>query len=485
MHVLVLGAGLAGLSSAWHLLRQGHTVRVVERADRVGGLASSFEVGPYVLDHGPHRFHSHDPELARHFREILDDEVVTCERRSRIWLRDAYFDYPLRLANVLRHMPPAVLVRAGLDYAWARARRRLARGPEQDFESWVVARFGRTLYREFFGSYTAKAWRMPCDRISSDWAAQRISQTDLWDVVKKTLRPASAASDRSLVTQFQYPTRGGIGELSRRYADKLRALGGELRLGTTMERVEVEDGHVARVVCRTGDELEVFEPDHVVNTTPLPALLERTLQGGAPWTGDTSPERLDAAIAGLRHIGIVFVYLEVDRPRVMPDHWVYFPSPELTVHRASEFKNFSATTAPEHSTAICCEITCRPGDERWDLDLEQAAAIARRDLVRAGLLREGEGRALHLARERHAYPVYDLDYRHRLEVLRRATRGIANLHTTGRQGLYRYNNMDHSMAMGRKVARLLGPADSVPGARPARPPRVHADEVALEQEYFG
>lgn len=462
MQVLILGAGLAGLSAAWHLQRQGHSVCIVERGEHVGGLASSVQVGPYTLDHGPHRFHSRDPELAQHFREVLDDEVVTCERRSRIHLRGEYFDYPLRLGNVLRRMPTHVLARAGLDYLWARAQRRLAPTPERDFESWVVARFGRTLYEEFFGAYTAKAWRMPCDQISSDWAAQRISQTDLWDVFVKTLRPPRDGADRSLVTHFEYPARGGIGALAESYASKIRALGGELRLGTTMEQIELEDGQVARVLCRHAGELEVFEPDHVVNTTPLPVALTRVTERGAPWLDDAAR----AACEGLRFIGIVFVTLEVQRPRVMDDHWVYFPSPDLTVHRASEFKNFAASSAPEDSTAICCEITCLPGDERWSLSPDEAADLARRDLVRAGLLAPGEGRPLHLSREAHAYPVYDLQYRERLEHLRTAARRIPNLHTTGRQGLYRYNNMDHSIAMGRKVARALGPAADVATALP-------------------
>ena len=83
-------------------------------------------------------------------------------------------------------------------------------------------------------------------------------------------------------------------------------------------------------------------------------------------------------------------------------------------------------------------------------------------------------RGLELKRIRYAYPVYDLTYRKNLDVLIKAARAVPGLTTTGRQGLYRYNNMDHSVAMGRKVARTL-----------LKGKDAGADQVAAEQEYFG
>jgi protoporphyrinogen oxidase len=475
MHVVVLGAGLAGLAAAWELARGGARVTVLERERRVGGMAASWKVGPYWLDYGPHRFHSRDPELLGHVFDVLDHEVVVRQRRSRIHLRGRFFDYPLRLTNVLNNLPPTLIARAGLDYLAARARERLRPTPDASFEAWVVKRFGRTLYELFFGPYTTKAWGMPCDQISADWASQRIAQASLWDTVKKTVWPPSDGEVRGLVREFYYPARGGIGQIARRYATGLRGLGADLRLDTSLEAIEVAGGRARRVIARVDGEREEIDCDHVVNTVPWTTLL-RSLR----FTDEAglSTEACEA-LGRLETIGIVFVYLEVARPSVMPDHWVYLPSPELAVHRVSEFKNFCDGAAPGDSTALCCEITCRPGDARWNLTPGEAETIARADLVRAGLLEPGEGRLLHLARLAQAYPVYDLGYRERVQALRRETRRVANLTTTGRQGLFRYNNMDHSIAMGRKAAAALltrpeGPAAALP-----------AERVAEGVEYFG
>jgi protoporphyrinogen oxidase len=209
------------------------------------------------------------------------------------------------------------------------------------------------------------------------------------------------------------------------------------------------------------------ECDELVNTMPLPRFLE-TL---SPKIG---PE-VENAIASLRYLAIVFIYLEVDAPTVSPDHWVYLPEKHLTVHRISEFKNFSDEVAPGDTTVICCEITCNWDDEHWNLTLEEGAEIARRDLVTVGLLDPAtKTRGIDKHRLRYAYPVYDLTYKENLETLKRETKKIRNLQSTGRQGLYRYNNMDHSIAMGRRVAKTL-----------AKGKDARAEQVATEQEYFG
>lgn len=53
MRVVVVGAGLGGLSAACHLAGRGHDVVVVERADVPGGRAGLLELGGYRFDTGP------------------------------------------------------------------------------------------------------------------------------------------------------------------------------------------------------------------------------------------------------------------------------------------------------------------------------------------------------------------------------------------------------------------------------------------------
>ena len=467
MHVVVLGAGLAGLSSAYELVKAGHQVTVLERENFAGGMACSWQTGEYWLDHGPHRFHSRDEKLIEHLYEVLDNEVVIRDRLSRIYMQGKFFHYPLKAQNVFQNMPKGLMVKAMWDYLWIRAKQLFTKIPDDNFENWVKKRFGNTLYEMFFGSYTSKAWKMPCTEISADWASQRISQANLWDTIKKTLRPPKDGEVRSLVSEFWYPAHGGIGQIGRQYAKKIQEMGGAMHFEAPVTRLEIDEGKVQRVAWeQNGEEHVIDRPNVVVNTIPLPRILET-------FTPEITPDEKNA-IQKLDYLAIVFVYLEVDKPTVSPDHWVYLPEKHLTIHRISEFKNFSDEVAPGDKTVVCCEITCRVGDEHWNLDFEGAGKIAEQDLVTVGLLEPGISRPIDMHKLKYAYPVYDLTYKQNLDALKNAAKRVENLHTTGRQGLYRYNNMDHSIAMGRRIAKTI-----------AKGVDARADQVAAGQEYFG
>ena len=447
MHVVVLGAGLAGLSAAYELVRSGARVTVLEREAHVGGMASSWRRGPHWLDLGPHRFHTRDPEIQRLVFEVMDGELVRRERLSRIYLRERFFRYPLEVSDVVAGLGPGLLTRAARDYVYRRLRSLFRRLPDENFEDWVLNRFGRTLYDLFFEAYTSKAWGMPCTEISADWASQRISQANLWDTVLKTLRPPKGGELRSLVSEFHYPRRGGIGQIARKFAERIRAAGGRIQLGCTVRGLERRDTRIERVHFDFLGVREELVADWVLNTTPINRLL--------PLVSPAIEQPARAAAERLEHVAIVFVYLEVDRTSVTPDHWIYLPEKHLRVHRVSEFKNFSDTSSPGDRTALCCEITCRAGDATWGLSLEEAARVAVADLVRCGLLEPGEARPLDIARLPRAYPVYRVGYREELGQLTEGARRLDNLLSTGRQGLFRYNNMDHSIAMGRDAARQV------------------------------
>ena len=213
--VCVLGGGLAGLSCAYELARHGVEVTVLEREPQPGGMATSFveefDGERWSYDFGPHRFHTTDPELIEHVQLILAGNHHQAQRLSRIVLFDRFFDYPLKAGNVLRNLPRRVLVRSFLDYFWVRFTERtgLSHHSDENFEGWVVKRFGRTLYELFFGRYTGKAWKMAPEEISGDWASQRISLLSLADTVKQTLRRSSGDTPRTLVSSFIYPRNGG------------------------------------------------------------------------------------------------------------------------------------------------------------------------------------------------------------------------------------------------------------------------------------
>jgi protoporphyrinogen oxidase len=468
--VVVLGGGLAGLACAYELAKTGVEVTVLEREPYAGGMASSFidqSDGEYwSYDFGPHRFHTTDEQLIEHVKEILAGNHHQAQRLSRIVLFNRFFDYPLQAGNVLRNLPPLVLARSFLDYFWVRftERTHLSHHSDDNFEGWVTKRFGRTLYELFFGRYTGKTWKMAPDQISGDWASQRISQLSLWDTVKKTLfRPRVAP--RSLVTNFIYPRRGGIGEIARGYVRELERLGATVITGAPVTRVH-RDGTRLTSVDYGGAAPGSIDADEFVSTIPI-TVLARAIRPAAP-------KHVTDAISRLKYVSIIFIYLKLAKPSVSPDSWLYLPEEDLVVHRLSEFKNFSPECAPAGKTMVCAEITCRIGDPHWRADDDELIGIATADLARLGLIEKHELLDGFVKRIPHAYPVYDLHYKEHLTPIMDFVHTLDNVKTGGRQGLFRYNNMDQSIEMGRRMGwALISEHD------------VGHEAVATESEYFG
>ncbi|MHC4850499.1 MAG: FAD-dependent oxidoreductase [Planctomycetota bacterium] len=472
-HVVILGGGLAGLACGYELQKNGQQVTVLEREPHVGGMASSFVEGGgadgaeyWCHDFGPHRFHTQDENLIRHVQEILGDNIVWARRLSRIVLHNRFFDYPLSAKNVLKNMPPHLLVRAFLDYFWVRLLdiTRLRKFNDDNFETWVTRRFGRTLYRIFFGLYTEKAWGIPPNTISADWASQRISLLSLWDTVKKTLFPKGNVP-RTYVREFIYPKRGGIGELARGYARKIEELGGRILVNAPAVKIYHEDMLVTGIEYGK-HKRETIEGDAHVSTIPITAMCKAL--------SPKAPAEILHHVSALDYVSIVFIYLKLNRPTVSPDSWVYLPEHHLTIHRIAEFRNFSPECAPAGKTMVCAEITCRRGDEIWRANPEKLRDIAERDLISVGLIEKGEVLDHFVKRIPYAYPVYDLNYRKHLVPIQEFVGRLRGIISTGRQGNFRYNNMDQSVEMGRTVARELHSGK----------PTGH-EAIATGKEYFG
>jgi protoporphyrinogen oxidase len=210
--IAVLGAGPAGLTAGYALVRQGRSVVVCDADAQVGGLARTVERDGYRFDLGGHRFFTKSDEVQRLWHEVLGDELLVRARLSRIFWRGRFIDYPLRLHDVVRKVGPVELVRCATSYAAALTRRRRA---AETFEEWVCDRFGRRLFELFFKSYTEKVWGVPTSEIRAEWAAQRIRSLSFGRVVRAALLN-DGAELHSLIEQFHYP-RLGRGRCGRRW----------------------------------------------------------------------------------------------------------------------------------------------------------------------------------------------------------------------------------------------------------------------------
>ncbi|WP_299958612.1 NAD(P)/FAD-dependent oxidoreductase [uncultured Modestobacter sp.] len=452
-HVVVLGAGPAGLTAAWRLTRDDVAVHVLEAdAEKVGGISRTEEHAGFRFDIGGHRFFSKSDEVEKLWRDILPaEEWLSVRRMSRIYYRRQFFDYPIKAVDTLSKLGVGTSVMCVLSYLRARA---FPRREVRNFEDWIVNHFGLRLYRIFFKTYTEKVWGRPCTEISADWAAQRIKGLSLLSAIRHALPRRKRAGDeviKTLIEVFAYP-RQGPGQMWEHAAAQISATSGSVEMDSRVVEVHHAEGRVTHVVAETaGTRRDVTGTDFIA-TLPL-----RELVGAMH---PPAPPEVQAAADALDYRDYLTVVLVVDRADVFPDNWIYIHEPEVLLGRIQNYKNWSPDMVPDLSqTALGLEYFTTEGDEHlWELDDEALIRLGVRESAQIGLVRPEEVRDATVVRMPKAYPVYDDSYAANVGIIRGWLDAVAgNLQTVGRNGMHKYNNQDHSMLSALLAARnLLG-----------------------------
>jgi protoporphyrinogen oxidase len=443
--LVIIGGGPSGMAAALEAVRHGAEPIVLERLDRVGGLARTLEHGGNRFDIGPHRFFTLNPEIQQLFIDICGDDLIHVPRLTRIYYKGVYFNYPLTPLNALFGLGLATSVAVLASYALARIRRAFRSDTPQSFEEWIVDRFGRRLYRTFFKTYTEKVWGIPCTRIGADWAEQRIKGLSLTAAVRNALFRSKVKTIKTLVDQFMYP-RLGAGQLYEKMQRIVTAGGGEVRTETEVTRVRRDGLRVTSIDCRGGNgNRHSLVGDFYLSSAPLTELVGQ-LDPPAP------PEIL-AAVQNLRYRNHIGVNLVVTGAAPFADNWIYVHSPDVKMARISSYRNFSHDMAASgDSHPLTVEYFCFPDDDIWssgDADLVKRAIA---ELATMGIKAAPDCSAF-VVRSEKAYPVIERGFREKIDTIKAYLDQFENLLPIGRSGMFKYNNQDHAMATGLYATR--------------------------------
>ncbi|MBN1318298.1 MAG: NAD(P)/FAD-dependent oxidoreductase [Anaerolineales bacterium] len=440
----VIGAGPAGLTAAYQAARNGIIPIVFEKRSQVGGIARTESYNGYRFDIGGHRYFTKVTEVDQLWHDMMGEDFLKVSRLSRIYYQDRFFKYPLDPVDALTKLGLVESFFSMLSFIQSKIRPFPA---EESIEHWVSNRFGRRLFRMFFKTYTEKVWGVPCDQIQADWAAQRIKGLSFTSVVTHALFHRNVAT--SLINEFHYPILGP-GMMWQRFQEAVQNLGGSVMLESAVERIERQGGRITGIVYNNGEQTIRVQPEQVISSMPLTELVD--ILDPSP------PEKVLQAASGLLYRDFILVVLIVDRDKLFPDNWIYVHSPQVKVGRIQNFKNWSAAMVNDpQKTSLGMEYFCNQGDEIWQMSDDELVKLAAIELEYLGLAGGATVVDSVVIRQLKTYPVYNPEYNERLEVIREYIMTLENLQTIGRNGMHRYNNMDHSMLTGMLAVRnLLG-----------------------------
>ncbi len=450
---LVIGAGPAGLTTAYCLAKAGAGVLVLEQDARyVGGISRTVNYKGFLFDIGGHRFFSKSSEVVQLWDEILPEDFIDRPRLSRIYYGGKFYAYPLRAFEALRNLGIFESTICMASFGWAKLFP--VRSPKT-FHQWVRNQFGERLFSIFFKTYTEKVWGMSCDEISADWAAQRIKGLDLlgavFDALKRSLGVRQGGGQdgktvaKTLIESFRYP-RKGPGMMWDACAAKVKGFGGVVEMDRRIAGLTWDADAARWTVSAVNGAGEAFSYNarSVISSAPMRELVQSI---------SPSPAALPAAM-DLKYRDFLTVVLIGRSNTQMPDNWVYIHDASVKVGRVQNFRSWSPEMIPDDvSTCLGLEYFCFEGDGLWTSSDADLIAQARREIEVVGLMRSDDVTDACVVRQPKAYPVYDDAYRGNVATIRdQLAQLYPTLHLVGRNGMHKYNNQDHAMMTGMLTA---------------------------------
>ena len=486
--VVVIGAGPAGLTAAYELVKRSkeYEVVVLEESGCFGGISRTVEHNGNRMDMGGHRFFSKvkevndwwDRMLPRQGSPARDDIILrrNCtlskggpdpessdrvmlrrHRVSRIFFKRKFFDYPISLKmQTIRNMGFGTTIMVGLSYALSCIHKR----EEKSLEDFYINRFGKKLYSMFFEHYTENLWGRNPREISPEWGAQRVKGLSvtaiLKDIFGKLMHKKNRKVETSLIEEFSYP-KLGPGQLWDITAEEIVKLGGRIEKNARVVGVRkspAEDGSgeelIRSVIFEKGGERHEETADFVISSMPI-----KDLVAGM----NSVPENVSFVAKGLPYrdymtVGVLVPKLNLRNETsfktvsgIVPDDWVYVHDRTVRMGRFQVYNNWSPYMVKdlEHTVWVGLEYFCNEGDRFWNLSDKRFAKGAISEMVRMKLIDSPDDVLdYHVERVKKAYPAY-FDTYDRIDEVRSFLDNIPNLFCVGRNGQHRYNNIDHSM----------------------------------------
>ena len=439
---VVLGGGLAGLSAGFTLAKSDMPVTVLESDSEVGGLSKTVRHGEFSFDLGGHRFHTKNPEIDGFVKDVLYGDYLTVPRKSKIFLQNRFFDYPLKPSNALMGLGVPTTVKAIFDYSKEKLKNLVETPNHISLEDWVVNNFGRTLFNIYFKEYSEKVWGIECNRISEEWVSKRIDGLSLGVAIKNAFFKFSGREVTSLIDSFIYPPEG-IGQLSNNLKVEIEKENTVLT-NTRAFRINHKDFTIKNVIAKNCDQLYDVNGSKFITSIPLPNLVK--MLNPAP------PDHIFKAASSLRYRDLVVVTIMLDKEKVTDLTWMYLPGQDLSLGRLHEPKNWSPRMAPEDKTHIVAEYFCFQGDKIWNSSNEELTSLTVKQLERLGLINESEVIDSCVFRAPKAYPLFEIGYSEHYSSILKYLDNFKNLHIVGRTGMFKYYNMDRAIESGLKVA---------------------------------
>ncbi len=431
--IVIIGAGLAGLSTAYHL--SGIPYRLYEREQEVGGLCRSYRKDGFTFDYTGHLLHFRQPDIKALVERLLEGKLEKHGRKSFIYSHRTYTEYPFQVNTY--GLPPEVVRECLMGFIATLTRSGSFLAPQdRSFKQWILDNLGEGMAKHFMVPFNEKLWQVSLDELTSDWVSWLVPKPELKDVINGALGIKDKAFGYN--PSFLYPATDGIKVLPESF------LPGIDGVTHNMELVELDTKRRRALFHdRLRGESREEHYESLVSTIPVPELVRCCLD---------FPAHLKEAAEGLRWVSVYNVNLGISREGISDKHWLYFPEPQYPFYRVGFPMNFSPSLGRAGCSSMYVEMSHRPTEHQ---STEQLIDRARSGMEQAGILRPEDKIVVADVKDLHyAYVYFD---RHRARALPAILAELERrgIYSIGRYGRWEHTSMEDAISQGKQLAERL------------------------------
>lgn len=434
--VLILGAGLAGLSCGYHLKKSSPSKRflILEKNSRPGGLAGSFQHEGFTFDHTGHLLHLHDPYGKKLILGLLKGNLSLHKRNSWIYSHEAYTRYPFQ-ANTYG-LPREIVTECVAEFLKSSRSHPSVLSPQSSslsFKDWCLKTFGAGISRHFMFPYNQKLWLHPLDQMTTEWQGRFVPRPKKEEVLYGALMDQKKFFGYNAA--FRYPKKGGTQALPDSFSRQLP----EIRCNAEVKKIDLRE---KTVVAEGVGEIRYGT---LVNTMPLIRFLDCV---------QDLPQSVQECRARLLYNSVYCLNLGIAREKVSDKHWIYFPESRYPFYRVGFYSNFSRAGAPRGTSSLYIEVSRKP-HEKVNLDVLESQVLE--GLKQCGLMKYSDKIAARLWTPiKCAYVIYDFNRTPAVETIFKFL-AENRAESIGRYGAWKYSFMEEAVLDGKRCAeKLLG-----------------------------
>jgi len=421
--ITILGAGLAGLSCAYHLKRD---YKIYEKELQVGGLCRSEKIDNFIFDYDGHLLHFKDEYTKKLVYELLNGKLIQHKRRAFIYSDKIYTEYPFQAK--LHGLPTSVIKKCLIGLIKARA----SLGKKAiNFKQWILSNFGKGIAKYFMMPYNEKFWTIPLEDLTAEWIDGFIPLPSLRQALLGSF--GICKKEFGYNPKFYYPADGGINEIPKAFTRKINSI-------YTSKRAVRVDLNNKNIEFEDKDKVGYGK---IVSTIPLPELANIL---------DPLPKELSDVFSKLKFTSIYVLNLGIKRKNINSSHWVYFPSSNFPFYRIGFPHNFSKNLTPRDYSSIYAEVAY---SKYMPIDKNSIQEKIIDELIKLNIIHSRDEIVTSYPIDiKYGYVIYDKNYK---QVRRNIINFLNNnnIYSIGRYGSWQYQSMEDALLDGRKLAGNL------------------------------